>query len=57
MNPDSDPEPYRSIFPGIMGNERSEQKRRLARAVEKYRRNAEILADPRTEVGSLAISF
>jgi len=53
MNPDADPTPYRSLFPGIGTVGRFEQKRRLRRAVEKYRRNREILADKRTEKGPL----
>ena len=53
MNPHSDPTPYRSIFPGIGTVARFEQKRRLRRAVERYRRNREILADKRTEQGPL----
>jgi hypothetical protein len=32
-----------------MKADRTEQKRRLRRAVEKYRHQAEIMADPRTE--------
>jgi hypothetical protein len=53
MNPDGDPTPYRSIFPGITDHSRDDQKRRLRRAVEKYRKNEDILRDPRTEPGSL----
>ncbi len=55
INPDSDPTPYRTFFPNDMNCERSEQKRRLRRAIEKYRRNIEILADPRTEHGPLVV--
>lgn len=50
-----DPTPYRSLFPGIATQSRQEQKRRLARMVEKYRRDPAILADPRTEPGRLVM--
>lgn len=53
MAPHVDPTPYRSFFPDIATQHRSEQKRRLARMVEKYRRNVAILADPKTEPGGL----
>ena len=53
MNPDADPTPYRSMFPGIMKVDRQEQKRRLRRVIEKYRKNKEILSDPRTETAPL----
>ncbi len=56
MNPNSDPTPYRTVFPDIMKFDRAEQKRRLKRVTEKYRNNREILADPRTEQGRLVIS-
>jgi hypothetical protein len=50
-----DPTPYRSIFPDIARQDRQEQKRRLARVVEKYRRDRAILADPKTEPGRLLV--
>lgn len=53
MNPNSDPTPFRTLFPNIVDCNRSERKRRLRRAVEKYRKDTEILNDPRTEVGPL----
>ncbi|MEO5322813.1 hypothetical protein PV773_05755 [Mesorhizobium sp. CC13] len=53
MNPAVDPTPFRTFFPRIGEVGRIEQKRRLRRAVEKYRNNREILADPRTERGPL----
>ena len=56
MNPDTDPTPYRTLFPDILKFDRGEQKRRLKRVTEKYRDNKEILADPRTEQGRLVIS-
>ena len=48
-----DPTPWRSIFPDIAAQDRKEQKRRLARVVEKYRKKDTILSDPRTEPGPL----
>lgn len=55
MNPNSDPTPFRKVFPKIAEHDRNEQKRMLKRATEKYRTNKEILADPRTEQGRLLI--
>jgi hypothetical protein len=49
----SDLDTIRKAFPGITSCDRTERKRRLRRAVEKYRKNAEILRDPRTEVNPL----
>lgn len=56
MNPNADPDPWRVLFPGIASQDRQEQKRRLRRTVEKYRKNREILADPRTEQGPLLVT-
>ncbi len=42
------------IFPGIDKQPRWEQKRRLRRAVEKWRNNRKLLEDPRTERGPLS---
>ena len=56
LNPNTDPMPFRSLFPGIMKADRTEKKRQLKRVTEKYRRNREILEDPRTEQGRLLIS-
>ncbi len=53
MNPTVDPTPYRTLFPKINEDERREQKRRLRRTVEKYRKNKDILNDPRTEIEPL----
>lgn len=53
MNPAADPTPWRAVFPGISADNRTEQKRRLRRVVEKYRKDKRILGDPRTEVGPL----
>lgn len=57
MNPAADPEPWRSVFPGIATLPRTEQKRRLRRAVEKYRRNPALRADPRTEDAPLILTL
>lgn len=43
----------RKLFPDITRKTRTEQKRSLRRAVEKFRNNAETLADPRTEKNPL----
>lgn len=55
MNPEVDPAPYRTIFPDIADLDRGDQKRRLRRVVEKYRKDRLILADPRTEPGPLVL--
>jgi hypothetical protein len=39
----------RQTFPNILTAERAEQKRRLRRAVERYRHERGVLSDPRTE--------
>jgi hypothetical protein len=39
----------RSVFPNMFGQERAEQKRRLRRAIERYRSRRDITEDPRTE--------
>jgi hypothetical protein len=49
LAPGADLHTIRALFPDIMRDGRAEQKRRLRRTVEKYRDNAETLADPRTE--------
>jgi len=43
----------RSLFPNIGDQERSEQKRRLRRAIEKFRHRRDLLDDPRTEMRPL----
>ena len=53
LNPNADLEPHRCIFPSVANDDRSEQKRRLRRAVEKYKKDPTILADAKTERGSL----
>ncbi|MGO8390549.1 hypothetical protein ACC760_07305 [Rhizobium ruizarguesonis] len=53
INPAVDQTPWQSVFPGIEMQPRQEQKRRLRRTVEKWRNNAEILRDHRTEPGAL----
>ncbi|TAX22776.1 hypothetical protein ELI02_28025 (plasmid) [Rhizobium leguminosarum] len=54
MNPDVDPSPWQTIFPKIDARPRPEQKRRLRRAIEKWRHDKEIIRDPRTETGTLS---
>lgn len=49
----SDLDTIRKVFPGISANHRTEQKRKLRRAVEKFRSDAGTLKDPRTEVNPL----
>jgi hypothetical protein len=44
---------FRTIFPDLMLDDRREKKRRLRRAIEKYRHNAKIISDPRTQLDSL----
>jgi hypothetical protein len=41
---------FRAAFPDIVGQDRAEQKRRLRRSVEKYRKDRKLLDDPATEV-------
>jgi hypothetical protein len=53
LAPGTDLGTIRTVFPTIMMADRTEQKRRLRRAVEKYRDNAEALTDPRTEKNPL----
>jgi|ERR1700733_16165064 hypothetical protein len=54
------PETYmddiRRTFPNITAASRTEQKRRLRRAIEKYRDDKLVLADPLTEIGPLSVS-
>ncbi|MCA2407502.1 hypothetical protein [Rhizobium leguminosarum] len=54
MNPDVDPSPWQSLFPKIDMQSREEQKRRLRRAVERWRNSKGILRDPRTELEPLS---
>lgn len=49
MNPASDPAIWRSVFPKIAGQPRAEQKRRLRRAIEKYKKDFEVGRHPATE--------
>lgn len=53
LAPDVDREPYRKFFPNIRAAERAEQKRRLRRAVEKFRKDRVLMADPKTEARPL----
>jgi hypothetical protein len=50
LSPTADLTVVRTAFPDIMGQDRAEQKRRLRRSVEKYRKDRNLLADPATEV-------
>ena len=38
------------MFPDIRQQPRAEQKRRLRRSIEKYRKDRKLLADPATEI-------
>lgn len=49
LAPGADLDTIRRAFPDISACHRTEQKRRLRRAVEKYRDEVEVLKDPRTE--------
>jgi hypothetical protein len=49
----TDLDTIRKTFPGISSCDRTERKRRLRRAVEKYRDHAATLKDPRTELNPL----
>lgn len=44
----------RQLFPGLASVDRAEQKRRLRRAIEKYRTRKDILSDTRTERHALS---
>lgn len=44
---------FRAIFPQLPTYPRTEQKRRLRRVIDKYKRDKEVLNDPRTEVAPL----
>lgn len=50
MYPGAMREKIRGLFPNIMGDDRTTQKHRLNRMVEKYRKNKTVLADERTEL-------
>lgn len=49
LSPWTDIEEIRRFFPDLLDKSRTEQKRRLRRAVEKYRSDKNLLGDPRTE--------
>ena len=49
LSPDADIGVVRTAFPNISQQPRVEQKRRLRRAIEKYRKDRALLADPATE--------
>jgi hypothetical protein len=46
---DADLDGIRTAFPDLTRQDRAEQKRRLRRSVEKYRKDRRLLADPATE--------
>jgi hypothetical protein len=50
ITPGSDLTAFRLAFPNIMKADRTEQKRRLRRTIERYRKDKHLLADPATEV-------
>ena len=50
LAPDADLQVVRTAFPDIRRQDRTEQKRRLRRSVEKYRKDKKLLADPATEI-------
>ena len=50
LSPDADMGVVRTAFPDIRQQPRAEQKRRLRRSIEKYRKDRKLLADPATEV-------
>jgi hypothetical protein len=50
LSPDADLAVVRTAFQDIRQQPRAEQKRRLRRSIEKYRKDRELLADPATEV-------
>jgi hypothetical protein len=56
LEPGVNRDAIRSLFPSIYGQERNEQKRRLRRAIERYRDRKDLLADPRTEPDALTTS-
>lgn len=56
LSPNANFERIRETFPQICSVDRGEQKRRLRRTVEKWRRDPALLADPRTEPRLLAKS-
>jgi len=49
LTPGADTSTIRNVFPDIARDSRMEQKRRLRRAVEKYRNDKVVLSDPQTE--------
>jgi hypothetical protein len=53
LNPEFDPTSHRTVFPGINSLDRPAQKSELRRVIERYRGDHDLLADPRTEQGSL----
>ncbi|WP_441280518.1 hypothetical protein [Tardiphaga sp. 862_B3_N1_1] len=54
LAPGTDMDAIRQVFPEIEKLSRSEQKRRLRRVVEKYRRDPRLLSDPATDYRPLS---
>ena len=50
LSPDADLGRVRIVFPDIRQQPRAEQKRRLRRSIEKYRKDRKLLGDPATEI-------
>lgn len=49
LSPQADRVTIERVFPGLSSQTRIEQKRRLRRSVEKFRKDKEISSDPKTE--------
>lgn len=45
-----------ALFPGLRNRDRSEQKRRLRRAIERFKNRKELTQDPRTELTPLVFA-
>lgn len=55
MSPSNYRRDWQLLFPKLDTYDRAEQKRRLRRTIEKYRRDRTVLSDPRTELGPLVM--
>ena len=53
MRHDDEEDATRALFPDVLDLDAAEQKRRLNRAIEKYRKNKEVMEDSATEQGPL----
>lgn len=56
MNPDADMRHAHRVFPGLVELSRKDQKRRLLRAIQKYKGDKKLLRDPRTEIQPLILN-